>query len=87
MQNPLALRAMAWCRPPAMLTPCCAAEVQTARAAASVAPATMADASCMPGNTGSSAVPSPCISSTRLVSPCLPGAWGSGPPASRTRPM
>ncbi len=74
MQNPLALRAIAWCRPPTMLAPCWAADVQTARAAASVAPATIADASCIPGKTGSSSVPSPCMSRTRLVTSRLPGA-------------
>ena len=42
-----------------MFTACCAAAVQTARAAASVAPATSADASCMPAKTGLSGVPSP----------------------------
>src|SRR5580693_860792 len=42
-----------------MLTPCSAEPSATARAAAMVAPVTSADASCMPGNTGSSAVPRP----------------------------
>src|ERR1700684_2321483 len=42
-----------------MLTPCSAEPSTTARAAAMVAPVTSADASCMPGNTGSSAVPRP----------------------------
>ena len=42
-----------------MLAPCAAAPDHMARAAASVAPATSADASCMPGKTGSSGVPSP----------------------------
>ncbi len=59
MQKPLAARAIAWCRPPATLAPWLAAEVHTARAAAMVAPTTSALASCMCGNTGSSAVPSP----------------------------
>src|SRR5580698_7467761 len=42
-----------------MLTPCSAEPSATARAAAMVAPVTSADASCMPGNTGSSGVPRP----------------------------
>ena len=70
-----------------MLAPCCAAEVQTARAAASVAPVTMAAASCMPGNTGSSSVPSPCMSSTRSVRSCWPGPSSLPLPASRTTSM
>jgi hypothetical protein len=40
-----------------------------------------------PGNTGSSSVPSPCMSRTRVVSSCLSGAWGSVLPASRTSPI
>ena len=61
-----------------MLAPCFAAPVQTARAAARVAPATIADASCMPANTGLSSVPKPksAIESS-----------GSGPPACRTAAM
>ncbi len=58
-QKPLALARMAWCSPPAMLAAWSAAPSHTPRAAASVAPATSADASCMPGNTGLSLVPSP----------------------------
>ena len=50
---------MAWCRPPATLAPCSAWPVHIAAAAASVAPATSAEASCMPGKTGSSGVPRP----------------------------
>src|ERR1700691_6230825 len=45
-----------------MLTPCAAEPGAAARAAAMVAPVTSADASCIPGNTGSSAVPRPCRS-------------------------
>ena len=41
------------------LAPCRAVPVHTARAAARVAPATSADASCMPANTGLSSVPRP----------------------------
>ena len=54
-----------------MLTAWRASPGQTARAAASVAPATSAEASCMPGNTGSSGVPSPYL---RLAIPSRP-AW------------
>ena len=59
MQKPLADRRIAWCRPPAMFAACVARPDQTARAAASVAPATSADASCIPGNTGLSGVSRP----------------------------
>ena len=77
-QKPLALARMAWCRPPAMLAPCSAAPDHMARAAARVAPATRADASCMPANTGLSGVPSP----------YWPAGLGSrGSPASRTAAM
>ena len=71
---------MAWCRPPAMLAPCPAAPDHIARAAASVAPATSAEASCIPGKTGSSGVPSPYCSRKRrsAASPAL---------ARRTAPM
>ncbi len=58
--------------PPAMLTPCWAEPDHTARAAARVAPATSADASCMPGKTGLSAVPSPNICATRSCFPYRP---------------
>ena len=47
---------MAWCRPPAMLTARVASPRHTASAAASVAPATSALASCMPSKTGLSGV-------------------------------
>ena len=42
-----------------MFTACHVSPCQTARAAASVAPATSADASCIPAKTGLSGVPSP----------------------------
>ena len=42
-----------------MLAPCSDAPDHIAWTAASVAPATSADASCMPGKTGSSGVPRP----------------------------
>ena len=58
--------------PPAMLAPCSAEPDHTARAAARVAPATSADASCMPGKTGLSAVPRPNIRATRSWLPSKP---------------
>ena len=48
-----------------MLTPCRADPDHTARPAARVAPATSADASCMPANTGLSSVPRPNITAAR----------------------
>jgi hypothetical protein len=68
-----------------MLAPCCAAEVHTARAAASVAPATSAVASCIPAKTGSSSVPSPNISSARAAWPLRRPAGAL--PASLTMEM
>ena len=59
--------------PPAMLAPCWADPDHTARAAARVAPATSADASCMPGKTGLSPVPSPNTRAAR--------SWASARPS------
>ena len=73
---------MAWCMPPAMLAPCSAESDQTARAAASVAPVTSADASCMPGKTGLSSVPSPNIRAMRSWFPDRP-SLASGCSAQR----
>ena len=66
-QKPLARSAIAWCSPPAMLTARSARPDQTSSAAASVAPATRAAASCIPGNTGLSGVSSPYPGPPRLT--------------------
>ena len=55
-----------------MLTACAVAPDQTDRAAASVAPTTRADASCMPSKTGSSSVPSPNQTAGTRARPHMP---------------
>jgi len=68
-QNPLAAARIAWCRPPARFAACPATPPQTALAAATLAPATSADTSCIPANTGLSMVPRPAAGSGASVSP------------------
>ena len=65
MQKPLARPRIAWCRPPAGLNAWSTRPSQTACAAATEAPQTAIDASCMPAKTGVSPGPSPNASAPR----------------------
>ena len=59
-QKPEARARMAWCRPPAMFTPCRAGPAQTRSAASTLPPAISADASNIRGKTGLSGESKPC---------------------------